>query len=69
MTWEEELKANLTLFDGKKSVWMPDELDLAYRIWNGAHGAHFGYRVDTGCSSCRRSIVQGCVKLALQYAK
>ena len=64
MTWEEELKANLTLFDGKKNLWEPEELALAYRIWNGANSAQFGFRKDTGCSSCRRSIVQGCVKLA-----
>ena len=69
MTWQEELKANLHLFQGKKNMWEPEELAMAYRIWNGAHGAQFGFRVDTGCSSCRRSIVQGVVKLAQNYVK
>ena len=69
MTWEDQLKANLHLFDGKKTVWQSEELALAYEIWNGANAAKHGFRVDTGCSSCRRSIVQGVVKLALQYVK
>jgi hypothetical protein len=69
MTWQDKLQANITLFDGKKSMWLPEELALAYEIWNGAHSAQFGRRVDTGCSSCRRTIVQGVVKLAQQYVK
>ena len=66
MSWEEKLKANLSMFDGKKNLWQPEELAIAYEIWNGANGEKYGYRVDTGCSDCRRSIVQGCVKLAQQ---
>jgi len=69
MTWQEELEANLSLFTEAKKFWTPEELAMAYRIWNGAHKDQFGPRVDTGCSSCRRSIVQGCIKLAQKYAK
>ena len=64
MTWEEELKVNLHLFTGIKKYWTPEEMQMAYRVWNGAHRDQFGPRVDTGCSSCRRSIVEGCRKIA-----
>jgi hypothetical protein len=66
MTWQEELQSNLEMFTDAKKFWTPEELQMAYRIWNGANGEKFGYRQDTGCSSCRRSIVQGCIKLAQQ---
>lgn len=69
MTWQEELQANSHLFDGTKKFWLPEELALAYRIWNGANAENHGYREDTGCSSCRRAIVQGCVKLAQSISK
>jgi hypothetical protein len=69
MTWQEELKANLHFFTGTKNYWTPEEMQMAYRIWNGANSERFGTRVDTGCSSCRRTIVQGCIKLAEQYVK
>jgi len=64
MTWEEELKTNLQLFTTAKNYWTPEEIQMAYRVWNGANASQFGPRVDTGCSSCRRSIVQGCRKIA-----
>jgi len=57
------------MFTGTKNLWQPEELAIAYRIWNGANAEKHGYRQDTGCSSCRRAIVQGCVKLAQQYVK
>jgi hypothetical protein len=66
MTWEEKLKANLNMFDGTKKIWLPEELALAYEIWNGANGEKHGYRQDTGCSDCRRAIVKGVAKLAEQ---
>ena len=69
MTWQEELQANSHLFDGKKSLWQPEELALAYKIWNAANAGTHGFRIDTGCSSCRRAIVSGVVKLAQQYVK
>ena len=37
-----------------KRVWQPDELAYTYQIYN----MHFGEnRMDTGCGSCRRSII------------
>jgi hypothetical protein len=42
---------------------------MAYRIWNGALGEKHGYKHDTGCGSCRRDVVTGVRKFALQYVK
>lgn len=67
--WEKELEENLELFTGTKNYWTPEEIQIAYRVWNGANGPQFGFKADTGCSSCRRSIVEGCRKIALQYVK
>jgi hypothetical protein len=40
--------------DKTKRVWQPEELALTYHIFN----LHFGEnRKDTGCGSCRRSII------------
>lgn len=37
-----------------KKVWQPEELAITYEIFN----LHFGEnRVDTGCGSCRRSVI------------
>jgi hypothetical protein len=44
-------------------------LQMVYRIWNGALGEKFGYKNDTGCGSCRRDVVTGVRKFALQYVK
>ena len=64
MDWKEELKLYKSKFDGKKDYWEPEEVALAYRIWNGAHAEQFGNRVDTGCNSCRRTVIIGVMKLA-----
>lgn len=50
------LEAKAPWFDGTgKKVWQPEELAHAYVIYN----LHTGdSRHDTGCSSCRRSIIK-----------
>ena len=40
--------------DTTKRVWQPDELAYTYRIYNLYSGEN---RSDTGCGSCRRSII------------
>lgn len=37
-----------------KRVWQPDELAITYHIYNLYTGES---RTDTGCGSCRRSII------------
>ena len=64
MTWEEELKANLELFQEQKKNWSGDELAMAYRIYNGFNNVHL---VDTGCGSCRRSVIAHCMKIAKDF--
>ena len=67
--WEIELTHNLEMFTSDKKNWTPEELQMAYRIWNGALGEKHGYKHDTGCGSCRRDVVVGVRKFALQYVK
>jgi hypothetical protein len=67
--WEIELTQNLEMFTSDKKHWTPEELQMVYRIWNGALGEKFGYKNDTGCGSCRRDVVTGVRKFALQYVK
>jgi hypothetical protein len=64
MNWEEELKANIHLFNRVKRNWQPDEMALAYRIYNGYNGTVL---IDTGCGSCRRSVLAHCVKIAKDF--
>jgi hypothetical protein len=66
MTWQEELEQNISLFDEPKKNWSGDELALAYRIYNGYNGT---YLVDTGCGSCRRSVIAHCMKIAKDSKK
>jgi len=40
--------------DKTKRVWQPDELAYTYAIYNLYTGEN---RTDTGCGSCRRSII------------
>jgi hypothetical protein len=61
MTWQEELIQNLHLFQGPKKNWDANELAIAYRIYNGHNNTHL---VDTGCGSCRRSVIAHCLKIA-----
>ena len=63
MDWKEELKLHKDKFNGKKDYWHPEEVALAYRIWNGANAEQFGYRTDSGCASCRRTVIIGVMKL------
>ena len=66
----EEVKA---LFDKHKSwfktdkkIWQPEEVAVAYAIFNLETGEN---RRDTGCGSCRRAVVTRVKKMFLQYAK
>jgi hypothetical protein len=61
------LEENKDVFIPSKTFFTPDEMALAYRIWNTAHAIKHGYRTDSGCSSCRRSIVQGVLKLVAEH--
>jgi len=64
--WKEELENNLDLFVAVKRNWQPDELSMAYRIYNG----HYGTVVrDTGCGSCRRSVLSHVFKIAEDIKK
>lgn len=69
LAWEIELTHNIQMFTSDKKNWTPEELQMVYRIWNGALGAKHGYKNDTGCGSCRREVVVGVRKFALQYVK
>jgi hypothetical protein len=69
LAWEIELTHNIELFKTDKKHWSPEELQMVYRIWNGALGQKHGYKVDKGCGSCRREVVVGVKKFALQYFK
>ncbi len=53
-------------FEGDKKIWQPEEVAVAYVIFNLETGEN---RVDTGCGSCRRAVVTRVKKLFLQYAK
>jgi hypothetical protein len=66
MTWEEELAANVHLFDGTKRAWSPDQVALCYRIYNGYHNDS---KRDTGCGSCRKNVIANCRKIAVEFAK
>ena len=66
MTWEEELKANLELFQEAKKNWSGDEMALAYRIYNGYNGTALR---DSGCGSCRRSVIAHCMNIAKGFKK
>jgi hypothetical protein len=64
MTWQEKLTLHKDKFDGKKSAWHPEEIALAYEIWNEANVDKFPPKVDVGCGDCRRAVINGVVKLA-----
>lgn len=66
MTWQEELAQNIHLFDEPKKIWQPEEMALAYRIYNGHNGTVLR---DTGCGSCRRSVIAHCMKIAQDFKK
>ena len=59
--WEQELRNNLHLFEPVKKVWQPDVMAIAYRVYNGHYGTALR---DTGCGSCRRSVLAHCLKIA-----
>ncbi len=66
MTWQEELEANINLFQEPKKNWSGDELAMAYRIYNGFNNTNL---VDTGCGSCRRSVISHCLNIAKNFKK
>lgn len=66
MEWKEELEQNLDLFKPVKRNWQADELAMAYRIYNGYYGTALR---DTGCGSCRRSVLQHLIKIAEEVKK
>ena len=49
-----------------KKVWQPDELYYTYQIYNMYFGEN---RVDTGCGSCRRSVIAHVRKLYETHIK
>jgi len=62
--WEEELIRNINIFAPVKKVWQPEEMAIAYRVYNGHNGTALR---DTGCGSCRRSVIAHCLKIAETY--
>lgn len=64
MHWQEKLQLHKDKFDGTKKIWHPEEIALAYEIWNEANSGKFLPKTDTGCGSCRRAVITGVVKLA-----
>jgi hypothetical protein len=66
MTWQEELIANMDLFEDVKKNWTGNELAIAYRIYNGHHGTGL---IDTGCGRCRRSVISHCIHIAKEFKK
>jgi hypothetical protein len=69
MTWQDLLTLHKDKFDGKKNVWHPEEIALAYQIWNEANRDKFSPKADVGCGSCRRAVITGVVKLAQSIIK
>jgi hypothetical protein len=65
MTWQELLAKHHTMFNGVKKVWQPEELSIAYQIYNGHYNTNLR---DTGCGSCRRSVLAHCHKIATKFA-
>jgi hypothetical protein len=62
----EAFEANGHLYTPKKRIWTADELALTYHLYN----LHWNEsRVDTGCGSCRRSIIAHVRKLYENYIK
>jgi hypothetical protein len=53
-------------FETDKKIWQPEEVAVAYAIFNLETGEN---RRDTGCGSCRRAVVTRVKKMFLQYAK
>ena len=64
MDWKTDMAANIGLFDGKKRQWQPDEMQIAYRIYNNYYGSNV---IDSGCGSCRRSVLAHCYKIAQRF--
>ena len=68
--WEEELEKHRDWFMTKKNTWQPEEMAIAYFVFNAYHTENtpnFQPRVDTGCPSCRSAVVTGCRKIAAKY--
>lgn len=50
-------------FESGKKIWQPTELQAVYHIFNLATGEN---RIDTGCGSCRRAVVNRVKKMYQQ---
>jgi hypothetical protein len=62
--WEKLLIDNIDLFVKQRKTWQPEELFIAYEVYNG----HYGTKLrDTGCGACRRSVLAHCLKIAETY--
>jgi len=59
--WEIMLQENLDLFQPVKRIYTPEELQKAYFIYNGYYNRNLK---DTGCGSCRRSVIGHLIKIA-----
>jgi hypothetical protein len=59
--WQILLDENLDLFKPVKRTWTPEEMQKAYFIYNGHYGKSLR---DTGCGSCRRSVLQHLFNIA-----
>ena len=66
MTQEEkELLLNPNFYDGRSRSWTPKNLASAYNLYNRITGQS---KVDEGCGSCRRNVINFLQK-AYQNAK
>jgi hypothetical protein len=60
MDWQEALRQSAHLFPMGKTTFPPDEVALAYVIYNAKFGTS---KRDLGCGSCRRDVILAVKKL------
>jgi hypothetical protein len=51
---QELLSLGAQYFNGLKSVWTGDDLQKIYNMYNQIKGTN---KLDTGCNSCRRAVI------------
>lgn len=61
--WEKQIQEHGSLFPMDKKTFQPEEVALAYHIYNLRFGTA---KVDSGCGACRREVVTAVKKLALK---
>ncbi len=64
--WEQQIAEHGHLFPMDKKVFQPEEIALAYHIFNLKNGT---MKRDTGCGACRRDVIIGVKKLVERFAK